>query len=111
MVKYINKKRIKGSTLKERDLVYLLRKNIKTKRLSEKFNHIKLRPFIIKEKLKAIMYRLILPKDIKIYLVFYVSLLESTLKNTKLTKLVPLDNNIDIYNYKVKDVLKVKLIL
>jgi hypothetical protein len=33
---YYNKKRLKGLTLLEEDLVYLLRKNIKTKCLSSK---------------------------------------------------------------------------
>ena len=42
---YHNKKRDRGPTLKEGDKVYLLRRNIKTKRPSNKLNHMKLRPF------------------------------------------------------------------
>ena len=105
MVKYANKKRIEGLTLKEGDSVYLLRKNIKTKRLSGKLDYTKLGLFAIKDKLKTIMYRLALPKDIKIHLVFYISLLEPTLRGIKLAKLIPLDNDMNVYNYKAKDVL------
>jgi hypothetical protein len=39
---YYDHKRLRGLTLKERDLVYLLWKNIKTKRLSMKLDYIKL---------------------------------------------------------------------
>ena len=56
------------------------------------------------------MYRLTLPKDIRIHLMFYISLLEPILRNIELTKLVPLDDDINIYNYKVKDVLEARLI-
>ena len=80
------------------------------KRLSRKLNYIKLGPFAIKDKLEVITYRLALPKDIKIHLVFYVSLLEPTLRNVKLIKLIPLDDDINVYNYEVEDVLRVKLI-
>ena len=62
--------------LKEGDKVYLLRKNIATKRLSDKLDHKKLRPFKIIEIKSLVNYRLKLLKTIKIYLVFYISLLE-----------------------------------
>jgi hypothetical protein len=39
---YYNRKRLRGLTLQKGDPVYLLRKNIKTKRLSIKLNYIKL---------------------------------------------------------------------
>ena len=45
--KYVNKKRSKGLDLKKRGMVYLLRKNIKTKQLSNKLNYTKLGPFKI----------------------------------------------------------------
>ena len=99
MAKYINKKRIEGLTLKEGDLVYLLRKNVKIKRPSGKLNYTKLSPFMVKDKLRTVIYRLALPKDIKIHLVFYISLLKPTLRNVKLIKLVPLDDDINVYNY------------
>ena len=65
-----------GLSLKEGDKVYLLRKNIVIKRLSNKLDHKKLRPFKITEIKSLVNYRLKLPKTIKIYLVFYISFLK-----------------------------------
>ena len=62
--KYANKKRLAGPTLKEGDPVYLVRKNIKTKRLSLKLDHTKLGLFRIKEKKGLVIFILDLPKDI-----------------------------------------------
>ena len=47
MVKHVNKKRSKGLDLKKGGMVYLLRKNIKTKWPSDKLDHTKLGPFKI----------------------------------------------------------------
>jgi hypothetical protein len=47
MTKYVNRKRIKGLTLKEGDKVYLLRYNIKLNKLTKKLDVVKLRPFKI----------------------------------------------------------------
>jgi hypothetical protein len=74
---YYNKKRLRGLTLSEEDLVYLLRKNIKTKRLSIKLDYTKLSPYKIRKVLDPLIYKFKLPKSIRIYLVFHISLLES----------------------------------
>ena len=66
--------------------MYLLRRNIKTKRLSDKLDYTKLRPFKIKEKLGLIIFKLALLKTIRIYLVFYISLLELAPINVKLNQ-------------------------
>jgi hypothetical protein len=58
---YYNKKRIKGLTLSEKDLIYLLWKNIKTKRLSMKLDHIKLDSYKIWKVLSPLTYELKLP--------------------------------------------------
>jgi hypothetical protein len=58
---YYNKKRLKGPILLEGDLVYLLQKNIKTKRLSLKLDHTKLGLFKIQKVLGLLTYRLKLP--------------------------------------------------
>jgi hypothetical protein len=58
---YYNKKRLRGLTLLKEDLVYLLRKNIKTKRLSLKLDHTKLSSFKILKVLGLLTYRLKLP--------------------------------------------------
>jgi hypothetical protein len=65
-----------GPTLKEGDKVYLLQKNIATKRPSDKLDHKKLGLFKIAKIKSLVNYRLKLPKIIKIHPIFYVSLLE-----------------------------------
>ena len=59
---YYNRKHSVGPTLKEGDKVYLLRKNVATKRPSDKLYHKKLRPFEIAEKKGPVNYRLKLLK-------------------------------------------------
>jgi hypothetical protein len=58
---YYNRKRLKGLTLSEGDLIYLLRKNIKIKRLSTKLDHTKLSLYKIKKVLDLLTYELKLP--------------------------------------------------
>jgi two-component SAPR family response regulator len=58
---YYNKKRLRGSTLSEGDLVYLLWKNIKIKRLSTKLDHTKLSLYKIRKVLGPLIYELKLP--------------------------------------------------
>ena len=65
-----------GPELKEGDKVYLLRKNVKTKRPSDKLDHKKLGPFKIDKKIGSVNYKLKLPKTMEIHPVFHVSLLE-----------------------------------
>ena len=68
MLKYVNIKRFNKLVLSERDLVYLIYKNVKIKRLSLKLNYIKLGPFKIKEKKGLVTFILDLLKDMKIHL-------------------------------------------
>ena len=65
--------------LKKGDKVYLLQKNVKTKRLSDKLDHKKLRLFKIKEVKRPVNFELKLLATIQIYLVFYISLLKPAL--------------------------------
>ena len=73
---YNHKKRKNRPQLKERDKVYLLTKNIKTKRLSKKLDYIKVGPFLVKQQKGLVNYKLDLPRDTNIYLVFYILMLE-----------------------------------
>jgi hypothetical protein len=73
---YYNKSKLKGSRFKEGDLVYLLRKNIKTTRPNDKLDYKKFGPFKVKRNIKNINYELHFPPTIKIYPVFHISLLE-----------------------------------
>jgi hypothetical protein len=58
IVIYYNKKHRSTPDLKRGEKVYLLYRNIKTKRPSQKLDHQKIRPFIIKEKLGLVNYKL-----------------------------------------------------
>ena len=71
-----NKKRTKGPALREGGMVYLVRKNIKTKRPSNKLDHTKLGPFRITKKISKVNYQLSLPENIRIHNVFHISLLK-----------------------------------
>ena len=73
---YQNKKQKTMPQLKKRDKIYLLMKNLKTKKISKKLNHVKIDPFFIKQQKKSVNYELNLFSDIKIHSIFYVSLLK-----------------------------------
>ena len=70
-------KKKKRSQFKKRNKVYFLKKNLENLQLSRKLNHKKIGSFIVKKRKSKINYKLELLKDIKIYSVFYISLLES----------------------------------
>jgi hypothetical protein len=76
MTLYANKSRLERPRLRERDLVYLLRRNIKITRPSNKLNLKKIGPFKIKRNIRDISFEFKLPPIIKIYPIFYLSLLE-----------------------------------
>jgi hypothetical protein len=76
MTKYANRKRLKGLTLKGGDKVYLLQCNIKSDKLTKKLDVVKLGPFKILRQKGLVNYELELPKRMRIYLVFHISLLE-----------------------------------
>ncbi|SLM39539.1 reverse transcriptase domain protein [Lasallia pustulata] len=108
--KYYNNKRKKGPSLKEGDKVYLLPRNIQTKRPAKKLDHTKLGPFRIKKKLGPDMYKLQLPDSMKIHPVFHATVLEPAHSSIPIATQVPtlkLDNNEKEYN--VKKVLQSRL--
>jgi RNase H-like domain found in reverse transcriptase/Reverse transcriptase (RNA-dependent DNA polymerase)/Integrase zinc binding domain/Chromo (CHRromatin Organisation MOdifier) domain len=73
---YYNKRRLEGPRLTVGDKVWLLRRNIKTTRPSDKLDHKKFGPFEIVRNIKGIAYELKLPTTMKIHPVFHISLLE-----------------------------------
>ena len=101
----INKKRKNRPQLKERDRVYLLTKNIRSKRLSKKLDHVKVRLFLIKRQKGLVNYKLDLPRDTNIYLVFYISLLELADAQTPLQETFYFENKEE---YEVEEILKKK---
>ena len=66
-------------TFKKGDKIYLIRRNIKIKRLSDKLNHKKIRLYKIKKIKGLINYELALLSNINIYFVFYIFLFELVL--------------------------------
>jgi hypothetical protein len=73
---YYDRRHSMGPELKEGDKVYLLRKNVRTKRPSDKLDHKKLGPFKIDKKIGSVNYKLKLPETMKVHPVFHISLLE-----------------------------------
>ncbi len=76
-VTYQNKKRKTASQLKERNKVYLLTKNLRTKKSSKKLNYVKVGSFLVKKTKKSVNYKLDLFKNVRIFPVFYILLLKS----------------------------------
>ena len=73
---YYNKKRNKGIIFKKKNKVYLLRKNIKIIKPSNKLNHVKIGLFKILKSIKGISFKFDLLNIIKIYPVFYALFLK-----------------------------------
>ncbi|GIZ39172.1 hypothetical protein CKM354_000256300 [Cercospora kikuchii] len=69
-------KRKMAPQLKKGDKVYLLTKNLRTRRKTKKLDQVKVGPFLIDEARGPVNYRLKLPRDAKIHPVFHISLLE-----------------------------------
>ena len=67
-------------------------------------DYTKLGPFKIKRKLRPVTFKLAISKEIRIHLIFHISLLELTTTNTTL-KLINLDQETQEPLYKVKEIL------
>jgi hypothetical protein len=88
----------------------LIQRNIQTKQPNIKLDHKKLGLFKIKKIIGLVNYKLVLPKTINIYPVFYISLLELILLGVLLalvTKIELVNPNI---KYKIKKILDHKLV-
>ena len=64
------------------DKVWLLRRNLKTRRTSDKLDYRRLGPFLVTKQVNEVAYRLDLPTSMKIHPVFHVSLLEPYKEST-----------------------------
>jgi hypothetical protein len=76
MTLYVNKSRLGRPRFRKGNLIYLLRRNIKTIRLSDKLDLKKIGPFKVKRNIRDISFELELLLTIKIYFIFHFSLLE-----------------------------------
>ena len=102
--KHANRKRSEGLDLRKGGMVYLLRKNIKTKRPSDKLDYTKLGLFKIKDKLGPVTFRLNLLEGMRIHPVFHVSLLEPASDNARLGP-IQIDEEIQISLYEVDEII------
>jgi hypothetical protein len=73
---YYNKSKLEKPRFREGDLIYLLRRNIKTIRPSDKLDYKKFGLFKVKRNIKDISYKLYLLLTMRIYLIFHIFLLE-----------------------------------
>ena len=78
---YHNKHRHRAPMLKEGNKVYLLQKNIQTTRPSTKLDHFKIESFRIIRNIKETSFKLDLLTEMRIHLIFHVSLLKSAPAN------------------------------
>jgi hypothetical protein len=77
MTLYANRFRLEEPRLRGENLIYLLRRNIKITRLSDKLDLKKIGLFKVKRNIRNINFEFKLPPIIKIYSIFYFLLLES----------------------------------
>src|SRR2546423_1933136 len=106
--KYYDQRRKDAPILKKGDKVYLLRRNIKTKRPSNKLDFTKLGPSKIMEKISPVNYKLALPDGMRIHPVFHISLLEPAPRNAKLQTNANVET--DENEYEVKQILDTQTI-
>ena len=77
MQRQMNKKRKMASQLKKGDKVYLLTKNWKVKPpRTKKLDHIKVGPFLVKERTGPVNVRLRLPRDARVHPNFHILMIE-----------------------------------
>jgi len=81
---YYNKTRFKDITLKK---IYLLTRNIATKRPNKKLNYKKIKLFKIQKNIKGINFKLDLLKTIRIHPIFYILLFKPADKRTPVIKI------------------------
>jgi hypothetical protein len=107
---YYNQRRSVEPTLKEGDKVYLLRRNIKTKRPSDKLDHKKLGPFKIKKKIGPVNYELELPRTMRIHPVFHIALLEPAPEGAPEAPRTEISPEFQNAEYEVEQILDCKLV-
>ena len=108
MTLYANKSRLGEPRLRKKDLVYLLQRNVKTIRPSDKLDLKKIGPFRIKRNIRNISFELKLPPSIKIYPIFHLSLLEPAHSDIPKGPIPKLDPKIQKLVYDVESILAVR---
>jgi len=62
--------------LKKGNKIYFLTKNLKIRKKSKKLDHVKVESFFIKAVKRSVNYELDLLKNVRVFLVFHISLLK-----------------------------------
>ena len=84
--KYVNKKRKIAPLLKKGNKVYLLTRNLKTKKSNKKLDHVKVDSFFIKKVKEPKTYELNLLKRTRVFSIFDISLLKPADLSTPIQK-------------------------
>jgi hypothetical protein len=108
MTLYANKSRLGRPYFRGKDLIYLLRRNIKIIRLSDKLNLKKIDLFKVKRNIRDINFELELPLIMRIYPIFHISLLEPAHPNIPERLISKLDPEIQKLVYDVESILTVR---
>jgi hypothetical protein len=108
MTLYANKFRLGKSRLRKRNLVYLLRRNIKITKPSDKLNSKKIGLFKIKRNIRDISFEFKLPLIMKIYSIFHILLLEPAHPDTPEGPISELDPKIQKLVYNVESILAIR---
>jgi hypothetical protein len=91
---HYDKHRVEGPPLEEGDKVFLLTRNLRTKRPSKKLDFKKIGPFKIAKKISTSNYELDLPRTMRLRThVFHISLLEPAPKTAKLETQLEVDDD------------------
>jgi hypothetical protein len=77
-----DKSRKQNPNISVGDKVWLLRRNLKTHRPSDKLDYCRLGPFCVSKQVNEVAYRLDLPSSMKIHPMFHVSLFEPYREST-----------------------------
>jgi transposase InsO family protein len=102
---YYDQSRQEAPDFQKGEKVYLLRRNIRTRRPSAKLDHLKLGPFEIAEKTGPLNYRLKLPDSMRrIHATFHVSLLEKAPRNAEIATNVEIEEETE-NEYEVEEIL------
>ena len=103
MKKYYNQKRLKKLTFSKKSIVYLATKNIIIKKPSKKLDYKYLGLYKVTKRISENNYQLDLPPKIRIYLIFYISLLKDVI-NVKLISTGRDNVKVNEKKYEVKKV-------
>jgi hypothetical protein len=108
MTLYANKSRLRRYRFRERDLVYLLRRNVKTTRPSDKLDLKKIGLFKVKRNVRDVIFELQFPLTMKIYPIFHISLLEPAYPDIPEGPVLKLDPEIQKLVYNIESILAVR---